>query len=195
MGGLHQYMNKFYKKYFLYLQERSYLGYLYRNYWLYPKLCSHLSERVLDVGCGIGDLLRYRKNTIGCDINPETVKYCQLQGFDAHLMEVGELPFETNSFDGVVLDNVLEHIEDPHLILCEIERVLVSGGCLIVGVPGIKGFANDYDHKVFYSKGGLIDLLIRYRFVESAIFSMPLNWRCLDAAISQYCVYGVFRKQ
>jgi len=180
--------------YFSYLQRRSNLGYLYRNYWLYPKLCGYLNGKILDVGCGIGDLLRYRKNSVGVDINSETVKYCQSQGFDAYLMEFDKLPFKSGSFDGVVLDNVLEHIEDPSLLLHEIKRVLVPDGCVLLGVPGSKGFARDSDHKVFYSKNKLISLMIDNGFITDTTFSMPLNWRYFDKLISQYCVYGIFSK-
>ncbi len=47
-------MNENYGEYFSYLQKRSKLGYLYRNYLLYPKICSHIDGKVLDVGCGYG---------------------------------------------------------------------------------------------------------------------------------------------
>src|SRR5687767_14790324 len=42
--------------YFEYLQRRGRLGYLYRTRYLYPRVFRHLHGRVLDVGCGIGDL-------------------------------------------------------------------------------------------------------------------------------------------
>ena len=184
----------FYQEYFSYLKQRSTLGYLYRNYWLYPKLFRHLRGRVLDVGCGIGDLLRYRKDTIGVDVNPEAVKYCQSQGLDAYLMKADKLPFDSGTFDSIILDNVLEHIEDPAILLREIERVLVVDGCVVFGVPGSKGFASDADHKVFYSKNKLIKVLANSGFVADVIFSMPFSWKYLDKTISQYCIYGVFNK-
>jgi ubiquinone/menaquinone biosynthesis C-methylase UbiE len=56
--------------YFEYLMRRSFLGDLYRRYVLYPRLNLHLNGKVLDVGCGIGDMLSYRKNTVGLDVNP-----------------------------------------------------------------------------------------------------------------------------
>ncbi len=187
-------MSESYRIYFSYLQQRSRLGYLYRNYWLYPKLCSYLKGKTLDVGCGIGDFLHYRNNTVGVDVNPETVKYCQSQGLDARLMELDRLPFESNSFDSIILDNVLEHIEDPNLLLHEIKRVLVSGGSVLLGVPGRKGFSSDPDHKVFYSKNKLIKVMMNSGFSTNATFFMPFRWKYLDKKISQYCLYGAFKK-
>jgi SAM-dependent methyltransferase len=187
-------MNESYEKYFAYLQQRSRLGYLYRNYWLYPKLCSFLGGKVLDIGCGIGDLLRYRQNTVGVDVNPKTVRYCQQQGFDVQVMEVDKLPFDSLSFDSVIMDNVLEHIEKPELILREVRRVLVDGGTFVVGVPGSKGYNIDPDHKVFYSREKLIETMRVIGFSEKKVFSMPLNLVWLDDKINQYCVYAQFKK-
>ena len=187
-------MGEFYNDYFSYLKKRGRLGYIYRQYWLYPTICHSLNGKVLDVGCGIGDFLRYRPNTQGVDVNPKTVEYCKERGLDVQLMELDRLPFESSSFDSVVLDNVLEHIENPESILKEIKRVLVDKGIFVVGVPGIKGYASDSDHKVFYSKEGLVEKLNNAGFSEINVFGMPLDLDWLDNKMKQYSVFGVFRK-
>ena len=187
-------MKKNYGKYFSYLQKRSRLGFLYRNYLLYPKICNHIDGKVLDVGCGIGDFLNYRPNTTGVDVNPHTVKYCQKQGFNATVMDIDELPFDSLSFDGILMDNVLEHIEDPKNILQEIRRVLLDGGTFVVGVPGSKGYESDPDHKIFYSEEKLIEVMYLNGFAKQDSFIMPLNLTWLDNKINQYCIYMTFKK-
>lgn len=182
------------KEYFDYLRQRSKLGLLYRKYWLYPRLSKVLQGRALDVGCGVGDMLAYRPNTVGVDINPKTVEWCKTQGFEASLMEQDRLPFEDKSFDSLILDNVLEHIEQPSAMLVEINRVLVAKGMLIVGVPGTLGYSTDPDHKVFYTKEKLVETVTNYGFVVEDLFAMPLNLNWLDSKISQYCIYGIFKK-
>src|SRR5688500_1395110 len=127
-------------EYFNYLRGRRLTGLLYRKLWLYPRLMRHLSGRVLDVGCGIGDLLAARRGSVGVDINPLLVDWCRRRGLEAKVMEDGRIPFADHSFDSATLDNVLEHVLAPTLLLAEIRRVLVPGGTLIVGVPGIRGF-------------------------------------------------------
>ena len=102
-----------YEAYFSYLKKRSKLGYFYRKFWLYPFISRHVQGRVLDVGCGIGDMLSYRSESVGVDINPATVKFCQGRGLNAVLMEKDRLPFGIEAFDSIILDNVLEHIEKP----------------------------------------------------------------------------------
>lgn len=51
------------------------------------------------------------------------------------LLPADHLPFEGNSFDCVVLIDVLEHLEEDQPILNEIRRILLPEGRLIVTVP------------------------------------------------------------
>ena len=182
------------QEYFRYLASRSRLGLLYRNCWLYPRICSHLTGRVLDVGCGIGDFLRFRKQTTGTDINPDTVQYCKSRGLDVVLMNVDRLPFQSERFDGVLLDNVLEHIGVPKLLLEEVYRVLKPTGTLMVGVPGRAGYLRDHDHKVFYSYDELVTTLLAHGFICNTVFFMPIESTVLDRLLPQYCLYATFTR-
>ena len=178
--------------YFEYLRQRSRFALLYRNYWLYPRLNKELHGHVLDVGCGVGDLLAFRPNTTGVDINPHTVAWCRSNGLDAHEMINDVLPFEDLLFQGAVLDNVLEHIADPRPLLSEISRVLVPRGVLVVGVPGKRGYAADSDHKIFYDEALLGEVFSHAGFARRRMISMPLPIPGLGRWLSQYCLYGVF---
>jgi SAM-dependent methyltransferase len=183
-----------YESDFEYLRTRSRLALAYRQFWLYPRLKRHLSGRVLDVGCGIGDMLRLRASTVGADINPRLVSYCRSQGLDAHLIENGVLPFADGAFDGAVLDNVLEHLEHPEPVLHEIRRVLRPAGRLIVGVPGRLGYAADPDHKIFYDEAGLTRCLGKAGFVRDRVLHLPIRSAWMDAKLRIYAIYGVFRR-
>jgi len=183
------------KQYFAYLQKRSKLGHLYRRHWLYPRLCRELSGRVLDVGCGIGDMLRFRPGTVGVDINRETVAACRAAGLDAHLMQPDVLPFAAHSFNGVVLDNVLEHLASPGPLLAEVLRVLQPSGKLLVGVPGPRGYRADPDHKVFYDRPALVARLSAAGFGCERILQLPLSLPGLGEAMKSLCLYGVFSPQ
>ncbi|MFL0799718.1 MAG: class I SAM-dependent methyltransferase [Agarilytica sp.] len=179
--------------YFNYLKQRSLLGLLYRRGWLYPRLSRHLVGKALDIGCGIGDMLRARKNTVGVDINDETVAYCKGLGLEAQVMTMDKLPFEEASFDSAVLDNVLEHIENPKPLLAEVRRVLRPGGVFIVGVPGARGYQVDPDHKVFYDAERLQATLAEAGFSSLTMLRMPLPFSGLTNVMNSYCIYGVFR--
>ena len=185
-------MNSNYQEYFQYLTKRSRLGLFYRNFWLYPRICDHLTGRVLDIGCGLGDFLEFREQTTGTDINPETVNFCNKRGLDVVQMEIDRLPFSTEEFDGVLLDNVLEHIWNPNLLIDEIYRVLRPSGTFIVGVPGKKGYAKDADHKVFYDQSKLVEAICAYGFTNRTNFHMPIRSAFLNLHLAQYCLYAKF---
>ena len=114
--------------YLQYLKTRSKLSFVYRRFYLYPKLYKNLNAPLLDVGCGIGDFLNYRPDAIGVDIDPEIVSFCQQMGRKAYGFDGETLPAKNNSISSVILDNVLEHIEQPNDLLTDISRVIKIGG-------------------------------------------------------------------
>src|SRR3972149_327580 len=59
---------------------------------------------VLEIGCGSGELSPYLKNYYGIDISRNSCK--SIIG-DAH-----ELPFKSDSFDLILLLDLLEHTDD-----------------------------------------------------------------------------------
>jgi len=182
------------KEYFEYLEKRSTLGALYRHWLLYPKLCSLLQGKILDYGCGIGDFLRHENNSIGVDINQYNIDYCNSQGLNAKLIEPNIIPFKNNSFTSVIMDNVIEHISPNNVddVLYEILRVLKPKGKFLIGIPGIKGYKSDDDHKCFYSEQDLINLLEAHncKNIKSIHAPIPALW--LQNYLSQYCIYVLF---
>lgn len=182
--------------YFDYLTQRSILGYAYRKYFLYPRLVKYLEKPVLDYGCGIGDFLHCYPETIGVDINRQTVAHCLARGGKVHFLEKGNvLPFPDNFFSGIVIDNVLEHIslQKVVIVISELVRVLRVGGRIVAGVPGSRGYQNDPDHKVAYSRADLIALFEHAGLVLEDSFYMPLNTPIPDKYLSAHCLYAVFR--
>jgi SAM-dependent methyltransferase len=182
------------ERYFKHLRTRSILGYAYRHFYLYPRLNRFLSGKVIDIGCGLGQFLSYRKNTIGIDVNPLCIDHCREQKLTVKLIYSPPWNFNAAEFDGALLDNVLEHILDPEKTLREIHRILKDKGVLIVGVPGQKGFLHDPDHKVFYDAESLGNLIQRYDFRPIKYFYTPFKSNFLNESIKQYCLFGVFEK-
>ena len=79
-------------------------------------------ESLLDVGCGIGKLVKDLNDegiyTVGCDF-AHTLKYNYWRG-DPHFMQADarKLPFATDSFDIVFSSDFFEHVPED-----DIERV------------------------------------------------------------------------
>jgi len=177
-----------------YLMRRSWLSGLYRRHFLYPRICIRLRGRTVDVGCGIGEFLQFRANTVGVDINSHTVAYCKARGLDARLMDPDVLPFEDASFDSALMDNVLEHIAEPAALLRELRRVLRPGGRVLIGVPGVLGWDCDSDHKVRYDEASLQTTMAACDFVAVEGFHTPL-WQSawLSRHLRQYCIFGLYQ--
>ncbi|MDF1549360.1 MAG: methyltransferase domain-containing protein, partial [Bacteroidales bacterium] len=60
-------------------------------------------------------------------------------------MDVREMPFEDNSFDVVMCNHVLEHIDNEEKATSEIYRVLKKGGWAILQVPLDVSLAETYE--------------------------------------------------
>lgn len=180
--------------YHQYLLKQSWRGDLYRKVWLYPRINKRMEGKALDIGCGTGSFLKYRPNTVGIDVNKYNVIHCNKLGLEAyHVTE--RWPFADGSFDSAIMDNVLEHIDEPAAILQETFRVLKTTGSLIVGVPASKGFAWDNDHKIFYTEKSLKETMEKNGFKLYDFFHTPIRSKFLENRMKQYCYFGVFKKR
>lgn len=98
----------------------------------------------LDLGCGDGlltgiiqELCRGDRIWTGVDPDPAEVELARHTGlYTTCLVASGHgLPFDSNVFEFVLSNSVLEHIPDPLPVLSEVARVLKPGGHFIFTVP------------------------------------------------------------
>ena len=68
------------ESYYKYLEKRSFTSIIYRKFYLYPRLQKYLINPVLDIGCGIGDYLRFNSQAKGANINHLSIKRLQKEG-------------------------------------------------------------------------------------------------------------------
>jgi SAM-dependent methyltransferase len=186
--------------YYSHLTNISRLGRIYKKYVAARLLywnAQRLGVRILEVGCGTGSgvLGAYPRRVIGLDINPHSVDYCRAAGFDAHLIgDDGAFPVSDGAYDVCILDNVMEHIEDPKTTLDECHRITSARGGLVIAVPGKRGYDSDADHKRFYSHIHLRQLDERWQLQR--MFSIPflMTSDLLSNSVKQYCLVATYRK-
>jgi SAM-dependent methyltransferase len=135
------------------------------------------NRRALDVGCGVGIMVRYLEflgfDAEGVEISSWAVDYArnQLGLRSVRAGTVYDMHYSDGSFGLVTLVHVLEHVDDPVPLIRELFRILEPGGVLYVEVPSSERDTSDYfidDHFWFYSKHALHRLLacIGFRDVQ-----------------------------
>lgn len=189
-----------FEKYYAHLRGVSLAGRLYKQFITLPILFalarSH-GPRLVEVGSGTGSgiLGAFKSRVQGFEINALAVNHCQSIGLNAQLIRSDEpFPAEDEAFDACILDNVLEHIEDPRHTLSECHRVTQKNGGLVIAVPGLLGHASDADHKKFYDDQSLRGLDKNWALVRC--FSMPflVKNQYLSRRVKQYCLVASYKK-
>lgn len=94
----------------------------------------------LDIGCGSGTVCDFLSHYFGAVHGVDIVDYRNEQlkvksKFSAVDLNFEKLPYENNTFDVVSAFQVVEHLENPFLIMREVHRVLRPGGLFIFSVP------------------------------------------------------------
>lgn len=147
---------------------RSGLGREYAVRELYYAVRKHIKpgSKILEVGCGYGRnfvaLSKFKDaKIIGLDQSEEDLKKAQTlindklsnekERFKLVQADGTRLPFKDNSFDFVVLWQVMEHVyrdSDQEKIIHEISRVLRNEGLILMNTPN-KWFPIDYHDTYF----------------------------------------------
>ena len=93
-----------------------------------------LQGRVLDIGAGDGLLARTFADRDVWSLDLAAAGLRRVAG-RAVVGRADALPFPPQTFDTIVLSEVLEHVPDPMATLLECRRVCASGGTLLLSVP------------------------------------------------------------
>lgn len=101
-------------------------------------------QRVLDIGCGSClSLLELRAMGVdawGVEADPNVRVIAEHCGLRVHIGSIHDNPFPDQSFDLIVLNQVIEHVPDPLALLKVVQSRLASGGRAILSFPNFASF-------------------------------------------------------
>jgi SAM-dependent methyltransferase len=131
------------------------------NQWMYKTISPFCSDKILEVGGGIGNISSYFLEA-GYSLTISDIRdnYCKellskFSGFknlDGVIrIDLIDPSFEEkfliykNSFDSIFALNVVEHIENDSLAIANCRYLLKKGGKLIILVPAYQSLYNQFD--------------------------------------------------
>ena len=140
------------------IQERMLAASNY-NHWIVDQARAHLGERVLDAGCGSGNLsalLLDRELVVGVDVWDEFVDICEQRFAQDDNFEVARFDLadpamvdalRDRRLDSAISSNVLEHVEDDRAALGNIVDLLPPGAPIFLLVPAFMSIYGEHDRE------------------------------------------------
>jgi SAM-dependent methyltransferase len=112
------------------------------------------ATELLDIGCGTGWLAEHFASYTGIDRSAEAIAIGTRAGRNVIEGDLDEsLPFAADTFDGVVMKDVLEHVADPVALVVDARRVLRPGGHVFASSPDAQRWVwDDYTHRRPFTK-------------------------------------------
>jgi SAM-dependent methyltransferase len=113
--------------------------------------------RLLDLGCGSGELLRtmgqFGWYAEGVEVDPAAALAARSKGCKVRIGALHEQKFLEESFDAVVMSHVIEHLHHPLELVKEVRRILKCGRRLVIATPN----AGSLGHRMLGSKWPFLD--------------------------------------
>ena len=101
-------------------------------------------SKILDLGCGNGISARLLNqadfDVVGTDISPlflGAARKWENPRLQYHVCDVMELPFESEAFDVICSNELIEHLPDVEIALTEMIRVVRKGGKIVLSGPNL----------------------------------------------------------
>jgi len=171
------------------------------------------NSKILDIGCGNGKYMNYRHELIikGIDISIKLVEICKNKGFDVIKASMTDIPYNDNSFDGIICIASYHHLDndnDRKKTLDEIYRILNPGGIALIEVWGKEQIKPNKNAKDFVAKSNLVkwtsvktgEIFYRYYNIysngdlEKEIIRLNPNFNIIDSGYEKGNYYVKIQK-
>jgi 2-polyprenyl-3-methyl-5-hydroxy-6-metoxy-1,4-benzoquinol methylase len=102
-------------------------------------------RRLLDVGCGLGQLLETAKDegwdAVGIDLSETAILLCHRRGLSAFNTDFFHGSLDEQRFDVIVMSELIEHVPSPQRFLKRAEELLEDDGVLYLTTPNFGSLA------------------------------------------------------
>lgn len=177
---------------------------LVENYpvrWEYDQCINDLrcgQADILEIGCGEGHFLelavRHGHRIMGLDINEEAIAKARTKGLEAYAWDLKELKLRIQRrFSAVAFFHVIEHLEDPGLLLAELANAVPIGSSMHFSCPSPQRYTTylepeyrlglrevwDYPphHQTRWNPLAVEKLVARFGWRLQKHIEEPFNWR------------------
>jgi 2-polyprenyl-3-methyl-5-hydroxy-6-metoxy-1,4-benzoquinol methylase len=132
--------------------------------------------RLLDVGAGNGEyLLKVRAagwEVAGVEPDPVALAIARRAGLEVRQGGIECFADQTQSFDFITMNHVIEHVHDPRAVLTQAMALLRPNGCLYLETPNV----HSYGHRRFGH---------HWRGLEPPRHLVLFHWRSLEMLLRQ----------
>lgn len=109
-------------------------------------------DKILEIGAGLGILLQRidAKEKVGTETNDYAIAEGKKRGIKMIKNDAEKgMPFKPNTFDVIIMNEVIEHFKKPKPVLKECYKILKPGGTIIISTPAKSFFAHDLTESHF----------------------------------------------
>ncbi len=151
--------------------------------WIYGLLQPYLGKRVLEIGAGHGtltELLRQGRSVVATDLSERCAAVLRERFSGADDVAVLNLPVSDivgrdETYDSVVLVNVLEHIEQDVDTLAQLRSVLDDDGHILIYAPAFEALYSPFDQQVGHHRRYTIHSL-RRRLLNAGLAPVEVRY-------------------
>jgi 2-polyprenyl-3-methyl-5-hydroxy-6-metoxy-1,4-benzoquinol methylase len=113
-------------------------------------------QSIVDIGCGCGcavvELEKLGKDAFGVTINKKESEIMTARGINHLLEDIHDTTIASESKDGAIMWDVIEHSPSPDILMMEINRILKIGGKILAYIPSQDWISRDYHLNVLNIK-------------------------------------------
>jgi 2-polyprenyl-3-methyl-5-hydroxy-6-metoxy-1,4-benzoquinol methylase len=183
--------------------EKHYAGYVYKHdqyispltLKVYDKLLDEFEKyrntnRLLDIGCGVGFLLEQAKkrgwDIYGTEYSQKAIDICRDKGIEMKKGSIDSSTFNKKDFDVIISIEVIEHLNNPNREIEEIKKLLRNGGLFYCTTPNFNSLNRYYlkdkyniigypEHLTYYTKKTLNKLMTKHGFKKKKLLSTGIS--------------------